>query len=72
MGGSVDQGSAAPAGVVDYVALVRVLFDMDRQQQQTIRNGDREIAWIYYKGDVEKALGFGPGELFPEPEDDDE
>lgn len=43
--------------------VVRVLRDMDLQQRITDEHGGRELAWFYWIGDVEQALGLDPGAL---------
>lgn len=50
--------------------LIRLLQEMDKQQQKSDKEGDREIAWFWWRGDIEKALGYGPEELFPDLEDE--
>lgn len=43
--------------------LVEVLQDMDRTQQQTDEDGGREVAWYYYRDQIEDALGITRGTL---------
>lgn len=47
--------------------LVRLLRDMDRQQQQTDAEGGREVAWYYWRDSVEDALGVPRGTLDTDP-----
>lgn len=56
---------------LDLPALVQALRELDHQQQRTDWIGDREVAWFYWRGDVEQALGYAAGELFPEYTEDD-
>lgn len=51
--------------------LVGVLRGMDRQQKRTDEGGGREIAWYYYRADVEDALGLPRGHLDTDPDEDD-
>ena len=44
-------------------ALVQLLLEMDRQQHETDDIGGSEIAWYYYRQDVEQVLGLPPGAL---------
>ena len=43
--------------------IVEVLRDMDRTQQETDEDGGREVAWYYYRDQVEDALGLERGTL---------
>jgi hypothetical protein len=43
--------------------LVELLQDMDRTQQETDEDGGREVAWYYYRDQVEDALGVERGTL---------
>lgn len=43
--------------------LVEILREMDRQQAKTLALGDREIAWLWYRADIETILELAPGTL---------
>lgn len=43
--------------------LVELLRDMDCTQQQTDEDGGREVAWYYYRDQIEDALGLERGGL---------
>jgi hypothetical protein len=43
--------------------LVELLQDMDRTQQQTDEDGGREVAWYYYRDQIEDALSLERGTL---------
>jgi hypothetical protein len=43
--------------------LVELLQDMDRTQQETDEGGGREVAWYYYRDQIEDALGVERGTL---------
>lgn len=55
---------------VDLPALVKTLRELDHQQQRTDWIGDREVAWYYWRNEVELALGYAPGSLFPNYDED--
>ena len=55
---------------LNLVEVITLLQAMDKQQQKSDREGDREIAWFWWRGEIEKALGFAPSELFPDLEDE--
>lgn len=55
-------------GLADVVTLLR---EMSAQQYRTDLEGGREIAWWYWRGDVERALGLEPGTLHPRDEEDE-
>lgn len=44
-------------------ALIKVLREMDRAQTTTDEDGGREVAWYYYRGAVEDAMGLERGAL---------
>lgn len=52
---------ALDAGQV--LALVKELRRMDHQQQTTDEFGGAELAWYYWRGDIERLLGLDPGAL---------
>lgn len=43
--------------------VIRLLREMDQTQAETDENGGREIAWYYYRDDLERALGLDNGAL---------
>ena len=43
--------------------LVEVLRDMARTQQETDEDGGREVAWYYYRDQIEDVLGVERGAL---------
>lgn len=48
---------------IDINRLIKVLRELDAEQQRTESLGGREIAWYYYRDDVEAALNLEPGAL---------
>lgn len=48
---------------VNVERLVTLMRELDAEQQKTDWFGGREIAWYYYRGDVEAALNLEPGAL---------
>jgi hypothetical protein len=56
---------------IDLPALTRALRELDHQQQRTDWIGDREVAWYYWRVDVERALSYADGELFPDYTNDE-
>lgn len=43
--------------------LAKLLRDMDETQRETDEDGGREVAWYYYRDQIEDALGLGRGAL---------
>lgn len=43
--------------------LVELLRDLDKQQYETDESGGAEIAWYYYRDDIEDLLGVERGTL---------
>lgn len=52
--------------------LIVLLYDMDRQQQSTDDAGQREIAWYYYRDEIEDVMGLPRGALDSGRENDSE
>ena len=52
-----------PLMVEQVMRLIMELRAMDLQQQLTDEHGGRELAWYYWRGDVEEILGLDPGTL---------
>jgi len=48
--------------------LIRLLREMDSVQQETDEEGGTEVAWYYYRDEIETALGLPPGSLNTEGE----
>lgn len=42
---------------MDLDKVVRLLTEMNAQQEKTDELGDREVAWYYWRGKVAEALG---------------
>lgn len=53
----------------DMPKVIRLLREMHRQQVETDDLGQREIAWYYWSGDIEEALGLDPGTITGEESD---
>lgn len=49
--------------MINILELTTALRDMDRQQQLTDHDGGREIAWYYWREQIETILGLPPGAL---------
>lgn len=47
----------------DVRTLIILLRDMDRQQTETVERGEREIAWYYFRDEIEDLLGLARGSL---------
>lgn len=58
--------------MTDINRVVEVLREMDRTQARTDRLGGREVAWHYYRDDVEDALGLERGALYTDDGGDEE
>lgn len=43
--------------------LVRLLREMDRTQRETDESGGTEVAWYYYRDQIEDLLGLSRGAL---------
>lgn len=43
--------------------VIRLLRAMDREQTSTDEGGGNEIAWYYYRDEIERALGLEPNAL---------
>lgn len=52
-----------PLTAEQVLALVKELRRMDHQQRTTDEFGEREVAWYYWVGDIERLLGLDPGAL---------
>lgn len=58
---------------MDRREVIRLLQEMNAQQEKTDRLGYREVAWYYWRDEVEVALGCEPGTIaqFGAEEDSD-
>lgn len=48
---------------VNVERLVTLMRELDAEQQKTDWFGGREVAWYYWRDDIEDALGLEPGAL---------
>lgn len=58
-----EQGMTNPTPQQRITRLTEVLREMDSTQQEADENGDREVAWYYYRDQVEDAMGLDRGAL---------